>query len=406
MGGVEGVRFIPLNATSGGTSNTLTNLLMSGAILRGRIAAEGALLNLVVAGQRMPLPKSVALPAGTSVEVQLLHGPGTPQLRLRMLDSAAQATPTLPQAPSSTPQNPSVPARIQTLPPALADLLKPEQAAALLPKIAALPPKTLEALLTVFVARSDVGQTLARLVALVSAEVSEGRLPAKVVMPAEAAMETMAAESPEEFRRAIELAREMIGARGDRTVTVPTARETQTPRTILEDIARLREALSARGEVRGAGEAIKALNGFVERLSNSTLQNIRALDTPYQFFAIPLAPRTGIEHAQVHVVGRDGRGSGGGGGREAHVVALDLHLTHLGPLWITIQSAGPACNCVFRAGDESVRNAIDEGSPALEAGLRRAGFAAAQVRTEAWDGDRVEAAAALFARTASFEAEA
>jgi flagellar hook-length control protein FliK len=88
------------------------------------------------------------------------------------------------------------------------------------------------------------------------------------------------------------------------------------------------------------------------------------------------------------------------------LVVVDLHLTNLGSMWITIQSSGTTCNCAIRTDNAAARGALDEGAPVLEAGLRRAGFAAAQVRTEAWDGDRVSAAAALFAQTAAFEAEA
>jgi len=405
MGGIEGVRFIPL-AAGGSAPDALVRLLLSGAVLRGRVAADGALLNLMVAGQRVPLPKSVALPPGTTVEVQLSHETGSAQLRLRVLDSAGQ-TAASPQPSGNPPQAASAPAvPMPDLPAAIAALFKPEQTAVLLPKLASIPPRALEALLQVFVARGDGGRILARLAMLVSAEAAEGRLPAEAGAAIGTLAQAMDAESPEELRRAIELARELVGARGERAGSTPNDTG-KPPRDVLDEIAQLRESLSsrgARGEGLGATEVMKTLDAFVERIANSTLQNVRALDTPYQFLAIPFSPRTGIEHAQVHVMGRDG--GRGGGGREAQVVALDLQLTHLGALWITIQSSGPACNCVIRAGDDMVRRAIEQGVGALEAGLRRAGFAAAQVRTEAWDGDRVAAATDLLSRPSNFEAEA
>ncbi len=409
MGAVEGVRFVPLTFGGGGAAEAVSRLLLSGAVLRGRIVADGALLSLAVAGQRMPLPKSVALPPGTAVEVQLSHESGMQQLRLRVLDAASPKTHAASQPQTSAPQAAPVPARMIALPPALAELLKPEQAAVLLPKLAGLPAKAVEALLTVFVTRSDAGRALARLASMLDAEVSGRRLQSGMGEAVETLARTMDAESPEEFRRAVELAREFIGSRGDRGAAAGAGREPQTlARGAADEIATLRESLAARGgaEGRAAGETIKTLDAFVERMVHSTLQNVRALDSPYQFFSIPFAPRTGIEHAQVHVIGRDGRGPGGGGEREAHLVALDLHLTNLGALWITIQSSGPACRCVIRAENGVVRAAIDAGSPSLEAALRRAGFPAAQVHTEAWDGDRVEAAALLLSRPSSFEAEA
>jgi hypothetical protein len=400
MGGTEGIRLVPVAA--GVQGDSLSRLLLNGAVLRGRIAAEGSLLNLIVAGQRIPLPKNILLPPGTAVEVRLAQGNGGPQLRLQVLDDALPAPAPPRQAFAATGPAPKLPAVV--LPPALSALITPAQAALLLPNAAAIPLKALEALLTVFVARSEVGRALARLISLLEADIAGGRLPEESAAPLRAAAEALDAESPEEFRRAIEIARETLSARSDQGGPASTARG------LIEELGRVREQLAARSGTPGGGragnETLKTLDGVVEQLKSSGLQNIRAFETPYQFFAIPFAPRTGIEHAQVHLLGADGRGSGGGAGRRAHLVAIDLYLTHLGPVWITLQSSGASCSCVIRAEHEAVRRALDEGSPALEAGLRRAGFSAAQVRTEPWDADRVEAAAALLSRVASFEAEA
>ncbi len=407
MGGTEGIRFVPFSGA--GQGDSLSRLLLNGAVLRGRIAAEGALLNLIVAGQRIALPKTISLPAGTAVEVRVAQENGLPQLRLQPLDAAPQAPASSSQASAAAgpPQKPAV----VILPPALSALLTPAQATALLPKAAAIPPKAIEALLTMLVARSDVGRALARLVSLVDTEVAAGRLPEEAAAPLRAAAETLDAESPEEFRRAVEIAREMAGARPERAAPALTPREpSAVPRGLIEELANLREQFTARGSTheagRAGGDTLKVLDGVAEQLKSAGLQNIRALETPYQFFSIPFAPRTGIEHAQVHLLGADGRGSGGGAGRQAHLVAIDLYLTNLGPLWITLQSSGASCSCVIRAEHEAVRRALDDGAPELEAGLRRAGFPAAQVRTEAWEGGRAGAATALLAQAARFEAEA
>ena len=48
MGGTEAVRWISLPAS--GQGDALSRLFLDGAVLRGRITTDGALLNLVVAG--------------------------------------------------------------------------------------------------------------------------------------------------------------------------------------------------------------------------------------------------------------------------------------------------------------------------------------------------------------------
>jgi len=403
MGGIDGIRFVPLNLAGGGAApDALTRLLLTGAVLRGRIAADGALLNLVVGNQTLPLPKGVALSPGTIVEARVTHEQGTPHLRLQVLEATPQATvarstATGPQMPPSLPQ--------VTVPPSLVGLVKPEVAAALLPNAAFIPPKAMEALLSVLVARPELGRVLARLLPMLDARMSEAPLPAEQSAGLRASGQAMEPATPDEFRRAIDLAREVLGARGEPPV-MRAQGESAAPRSLLDDLVTLRDQLTARAATAEGRELVRTIDTVLERFAGTTLQNVRAFDAPYQFFAIPLSPRTGIEHAQVHVLGRGGRGPGGGGDREAHLVVIDLQLTQLGTMWITIQSAGTACTCVIRTSNGAARGAIDDGAPLLEAGLRRAGFAAAHVHTERWDGDRAGAAAALFAQTAAFEAEA
>lgn len=403
MGGVEGVRYVPLNLAGGGTPpDALTRLLLTGAVLRGRIVSDGALLSLVAGNQKLPLPKSVPLGAGTFVEARITHENGAPHLRLQVLDPAPQAVNTRPQ---SAPPPASAPTPSINVPPGLAALIKPEVAAALLPKVASLPPKAMETLFTVLAARPELGRVLARLLPMVQAHAAEGPAPPEQTAVLRSAVQAMDAETPDEFRRAIEVARELIGVRGERAI-VRAQGESAAPRTLLDDFATIRDHVNARTTTADGRELVRAMDTLADRISANTLQNIRSFDAPYQFFAIPFSPRTGIEHAQVHVLGRDGRGGGGGSGREAHLVVIDLHMTNLGSMWIAIQSTGMACTCSIRTSSDVARAAIDEGAPLLEESLRRAGFAAAQVRTEPWDGDRVGAAAALFAQAASFEAEA
>lgn len=404
MGGVEGVRFVPLNLMGGGaTPDMLTRLLLTGAVLRGRIAADGALLNLIVGGQKLQLPKGVALSPGTNVEARITHEGGTPHLRLQVLPQPTRPGPGLPAVSTQTQTHVAA----EMLPASLASLVRPEEVAALLPKASSIIPNAIETLLKVFTSRSEFGATLAKLVPLLDAQVAEGRMPTAVAARFRAVIASMDAETPDEFRRAVELARETIGSRIPQDVNSAARRDQgPTAERLMEEILYSRERASMRPATADSREFVRVADSFLDRANTFNLQNIRAFDVPYQFFAIPFSPRTGIEHAQVHVLGRERGGSGGGAGREAYLVAIDLHLTNLGSMWITIQSSGSTCNCAIRTDNDVARGAIDAGAPMLEAGLRRAGFAAAQVRSEAWDGDRVNAAAVLFAQTASFEAEA
>jgi len=118
---------------------------------------------------------------------------------------------------------------------------------------------------------------------------------------------------------------------------------------------------------------------------------------------LPLHADSGIRHAAVHVFpdSEHERGAHGARKRRSEIVVLDLSLTRLGDLWITIQRTGDACICRIQADSHVAIAALDERRQELAEALRDAGFDAT-VTTGPWTGDRLLEAARLMERSRGF----
>jgi hypothetical protein len=176
---------------------------------------------------------------------------------------------------------------------------------------------------------------------------------------------------------------------------LPAARAT-AGRALLEELLALRDQVTSRiGSRSHLDSLLKPIDALIERVDAARTQNVRGFEMPYQFMEIPLAKQTGFDRAQVHFFGDESKR--GPGKANSHSVILDLELSQLGPVWIALHAAGNACACVMRVASDVARQRLNDGSPELEGALRNAGYAGATVRTEAWDGDRVNALTAMSA---------
>ena len=143
----------------------------------------------------------------------------------------------------------------------------------------------------------------------------------------------------------------------------------------------------------------------LDRMTGAHLQNARALEHPYLFLELPMAPGGLVESAQLHIF-EDGGHDGHEGARAPETVVMDLETTHLGPLWISVRTAGPICRCEFRAMTAEAVEAITESSGELVRGLESAGYGRAHVEASLWKGDRLSAVVELMRRFAGIDVSA
>jgi hypothetical protein len=175
---------------------------------------------------------------------------------------------------------------------------------------------------------------------------------------------------------------------GADTTTLATLKESAASLAtrLLDDPAFLK-SLKEDGQL----EPFKALaQRFQERATGVDLQNLRGLDQAYQFIELPVREAHGFHRAQLHNF-RENTGQGKESGTGVSRTVLDLKMTQLGALWVSLQRRGEQCTCEFRVADPEVAALLQSEGPNLEAALAEAGFSSATVTTLLWDGSREEA---------------
>lgn len=160
-------------------------------------------------------------------------------------------------------------------------------------------------------------------------------------------------------------------------------------------------ALRDAGLVEDFGRGAERL---LDRTAGGQLHNLRAIDGPYVFAALPAMAGAGLRHAQLHIFG-DGRSNGG---EDAPIrVHLDLELTALGPMWIALNLHGAQCACTIRSASPEICALVEAHGGELEDALRAAGYRNARCIAAPWHGDRLrELAAALQEASPGWDADA
>lgn len=155
----------------------------------------------------------------------------------------------------------------------------------------------------------------------------------------------------------------------------------------------LREALARSGQL---DDFLEAARGLLDRLDGARAQQLHGGAQGYVYLDLPLPKEAGFRHAAAHFYSE---GQAKGRGREGlpSVAVLDLDLTQLGPLWISIRALGETCRCEILAAAKETAGELEAAAPELGARLREAGYGQVQVQTGAWDGDRLSKTAALLA---------
>lgn len=398
MMGAGGVQFIPLTKFS--QTDTLLDLLRGGQLVRGRVVSGETQPALLVGGHRISLPAELPVSPGQWLTVRLVERNGRQTLDIRPGPAPGSQAP--PAAKTLEPI-------LQRVVDALGGAARTDQAVALAPKSVPLRQDDLAAIMRLFINRQQTGHQLGRLVAVLEQAAASAALSPNTIAHVRTLARQFRAETAGEFQNAVRAARDTVGrplehrlaaliAHGQGRSAAPVRQH------LVAELMQLRQDPAVRGALEQAGlwrEFAETAEGVLERLQGARLQNVRAHEMPYQFIELPMGPETGIEHAQVHFFGDE---SGGGiGGKRAHLVVLDLQMSRLGGLWVAVQSTGTNCHCVMRVESGAAREALDADANHLRDAIKRAGFAAVRVQTEAWDGDRLSAAAALMSRMDRFE---
>jgi hypothetical protein len=285
---------------------------------------------------------------------------------------------------------------------ALGALEHAQNAPGLLPPGMPPTPAALRSVLALFTQRGETGRDLQTLAAVVSRAAQAGALPADMADEfAWLAGQVVASNEkdiPKALRQAGRQAGHPLEARlasalrsGGLEGLAEMLREdlrSQLGR-LLEDKG-LAEFLKSEGSARTFGDAAK---NVMERLTGRDLQNLHGLNEPYIYLELPFSPDAPIQHAQIHLFGRDG------GHRRIdpdHAQAvLDLSTTAMGDLWITLMTTPGHCMCTIRTTSPEAVQAVEKSSGDLVEALAGAGYGGVAVRVNLWDGNRVREAATL-----------
>ena len=155
------------------------------------------------------------------------------------------------------------------------------------------------------------------------------------------------------------------------------------------------ERLIAFVERDGRGEILRrALRSLTERTEGDRLVELHALNQGYRFVELPMEEASGWSRAQLHLLrGRPG----------AVAFALDAHTERLGDIWMVLRMADSEGYLQIQAERDATRTAFEHDVSSIRDALARVGFERVTVEVEAWDADRLRAAAELFETYRSIE---
>lgn len=404
-------------------------LLPAGGSFQGAIERDASQGLVLVAGKtRVPLPDNAGLAPGQRVTAEPMRTPQGMQLRLTLMDSPTSApnapqpapapqsqqsqtpaqvaarasTPPPPAAATATPSAPPVPNPVQATPvTALFNSLLEMLASGTHPA-AARPLAGLAQLRGLLTQAGDLRASLTEVLTLLDRAVAAGVEVKQSLEPLRQLITALTGNT-DDFEALLRQAAERAGKSAEslaaRLLTGGDPDEAaafvrQDARAVL---SQLREdpALRAFLKKDGSLESFTSKAGaVVERLSAENLQNLKGNEQAYRFFELPATPALGLFRAQFHVMGEPGkrRYAEDGGGAS---IAFDLGLSNLGDLWIYLRTVGPTCTCRFMAASPEAVDALAEESGHLATALETAGFRAAAVTVEPWDGNRIREIVAI-----------
>lgn len=377
--------------------------IQPGEIYTGVVRTQNNALVLSSGRLLIPLDEGLDLVAGQRVSFQVNATPTGPQLTI---------TPQATNAPAQT----AAPNLDRVLAPILESLGKLELAPRLqgiLPREVPATGSSLQPLLTVLLAEQSLGADLdhfSRFAASVAANPTgfgPGTLQAiaqwlGLAPPTDrAAWHALLLRSREEQAAAARIGASLKpGANASSLAALKDSAASLATR-LLDDPAFL-QSLKEDGQL----EPFKALAQRIQdRATGVDLQNLRGFDQAYQFLELPVGESHGFHRAQIHNF-QEKSAQGREGGPAIHRTVLDLEMTQLGALWVSLQRTGDQISCQFRVAAPEVAALLKSEGPALEAALAEAGFASVTITTDLWDGNREEALIRMLAPFQKLDLEA
>lgn len=402
---------------------SIPDLLRPGTMWRGVVEnAPDGTLELHVAGARIPVSDTSQLIAGQAVRVDVRQTQQGIQLQVTPLvssESTGQTQPAVPAPVQASAQASAQPSSASTPAPALADMISVvlesigamqnnipsglDIAASLVPADFPRNEEALRTLLSLFVTRSSIGEDFAQIANLVSLASASGALPQSVAEEAAAALVLFTSWEPKDIRIALEqlLANTARSSESRIAEALASGKPEDILRLLQGDtrtlVSRLLTNDAFKGFLRKTGQTQvfqDAAERVLDRVTASHLQNLNGREQSYAFLELPCVSGQPVQQAQVHFVSQGGQQKHAWDAQNA-VVALDLSMSHLGNLWITLQIVGGRCSCRFCVTTPGIGDVIRHEAPALAKGLENAGYPGAAVHVSVWDGDRLREAARL-----------
>jgi len=181
-------------------------------------------------------------------------------------------------------------------------------------------------------------------------------------------------------------------ARGDEGLLAEEADVRTVIARLFSDPA-LRAALAEGGKL----ETFDTLNrALLDRLDRAALANTLALEGRYAFLDLP-AP--GMQHARVHWFGGKGEKQPPAEKPEYGFAALDIELSQLGPMWITLRRTRAGCECGLRAVNDDAIRLVRSERAELAGGLQAAGYERPKITVGRWHGDALRSLTEAFEET-------
>ncbi|GMV93414.1 MAG: hypothetical protein AMXMBFR82_31920 [Candidatus Hydrogenedentota bacterium] len=408
MAGLGGVSPITFSVYA---QSAVISALRPGQVAEGTVQANEKGLLLRIGNLDIPIEPVSGIQPGSRVSVELVRTNEGPQLRVTTVPTPPATTSS---APASTTAPPQLPAVLTSVLESLNRLDVIRQAVHLLPRDLPHNENAIRQVLSLYLARGQVGRDLAQITQLVRQAVDAGVIVERDISAVAAFLRLASSEGGDDalalLRRSTEQSGKPLEARLAAAVAAGKvdALLAELDQDVAVQLHRLRATDALRTFLRRAGRLAdfdNAVDRTIDRFSAGHLQNLRAAEMPYHFLEVPFDPNAMNAQAQIHIFG-EGGGKGKAFDPDNSTVVIDLATTNLGDLWISLNMTRGACQCWIRATDVDVVRAVEETAGELAGRLEASGYPGAQVHATLWDGNRIKEAANLLRRFEGISLEA
>jgi hypothetical protein len=359
------------------------------------VTPKGA--HVQVAGLKIPLPANSTLPSGQAVTVT--HESSVAGAKVVITPTPIQM-PTASAPPTLASSVPVLNTLVETLP--LLQSVGPQQASQLVPMQLPQTESVLRMALQIFEFKGKMQAAVATLKDVAQLVQKAGvDLPAlkQVLSVLGAEVDLDDAQSVVRFLKTLQ-----AHTRGG---AIQVSSEGSLEDTLFVLLGKLRndptllQLLESKGAVTSFQQAVDTL---MEQVAGQHVQNSRSSEVPYAYLNIPFPEGSGIQEAQIHVLG-DGHGENEWDEEGHGQIVFDLQTTGLGELWIHLSHRPEQCVCRFEVESEAIVEAINGAADELQGRLEAQGFERVHVEASLRSTDRMEALAGVLQRFSGLDVQ-